>query len=85
MLRLRRNQGGVYSERPCSTLDRELGRVEAALEAVLARPTRENMVEHVSRFVTALNAGAIQPTDFAPWQRCYAPLSACAHPPKRGV
>jgi hypothetical protein len=43
---------------------RELGRVEAALEAAVARLTRDNMVAYVSWFVTALNAGVIQPTDF---------------------
>jgi len=45
-------------------LDRELGRAEAEIEADLARLTRANMADYVTRFVSALDAGAIEPADF---------------------
>lgn len=45
-------------------LDRELDRAEAEIEADLARLTRANMTDYVTRFVSALDAGAIQPEDF---------------------
>ena len=45
-------------------LDRELDRAEAEIEADLARMTRANMADYVNRFVSALDAGAIEPEDF---------------------
>jgi hypothetical protein len=45
-------------------LDRELDRAEAEIEADLERLTRANMVDYVTRFVRALDAGAIEPEDF---------------------
>jgi len=46
-------------------LDRELDRAEAEIEADLACLTRAHMAEYVTRFVSALEAGAIEPEDFA--------------------
>ena len=46
-------------------LDRELERAEAEIEADLACLTRANMADYVTRFVCALDAGAIEPEDFA--------------------
>lgn len=46
-------------------LDRELDRAEAEIEADLACLTRANMADYVNRFVSALDAGAIEPEDFA--------------------
>ena len=46
-------------------LDRELDRAEAEIEADLACLTRAHMAEYVTRFVSALDAGAIEPEDFA--------------------
>jgi hypothetical protein len=46
-------------------LDRELGRAEAEIEADLARLTRAHMADYVTRFVSALDAGAIEPADFS--------------------
>jgi hypothetical protein len=45
-------------------LDRELDRAEAEIEADLARLTRANMADYITRFVSALDAGAIEPEDF---------------------
>jgi hypothetical protein len=45
-------------------LDGELGRAQAEIEADLARLTRANMADYVTRFVSALDAGAIEPADF---------------------
>jgi len=45
-------------------LDRELDRAEAEIEADLACLTRANMADYVTRFVSALDAGAIEPEDF---------------------
>jgi hypothetical protein len=45
-------------------LDGELGRAQAEIEADLARLTRANMADYVTRFVCALDAGAIEPADF---------------------
>ena len=45
-------------------LDRELDRAKAEIEADLARLTRANMADYVTRFVSALEAGAIEPADF---------------------
>jgi len=39
-------------------------RAEAEIEADLARLTRANMADRVTRFVSALDAGAIEPEDF---------------------
>ena len=47
-------------------LDRELEEAQAEIEADLARLTRANMADYVTRFVAALDAGAIEPEDFAP-------------------
>jgi hypothetical protein len=46
-------------------LDGELGRAQAEIEADLARLTRANMADYVTRFVSALDAGAIEPADFS--------------------
>jgi hypothetical protein len=46
-------------------LDRELDRAEDEIEADLACLTSANMAEYVTRFVSALEAGAIEPEDFA--------------------
>jgi hypothetical protein len=45
-------------------LDRELERAEAEIEADLACLTRANMADYITRFVSALDAGAIYPEDF---------------------
>ncbi|MBV8948536.1 MAG: hypothetical protein JO286_09705 [Solirubrobacterales bacterium] len=45
-------------------LDCELDQAEAEIEADLARLTRANMADYVTRFVSALDAGAIEPEDF---------------------
>jgi hypothetical protein len=45
-------------------LDRELDRAEAEIEADLARVIRANMADYVTRFISALDAGAIEPGDF---------------------
>jgi hypothetical protein len=45
-------------------LDRELDRAEAEIEADLACLIRANMADYVTRFVSALDAGAIEPDDF---------------------
>jgi hypothetical protein len=45
-------------------LDRELDRAEAEIEADLACLTRAHMADYVTRFVSALDAGAIEPEDF---------------------
>jgi hypothetical protein len=46
-------------------LDRELDQAEAEIEADLACLIRANMADYVTRFVSALDAGAIEPEDFA--------------------
>ena len=45
-------------------LDRELEQAEAQIEADLACLTRANMADYVTRFISALYAGAIEPEDF---------------------
>ena len=45
-------------------LDRELDQAEAEIEADLACLTRANMADYVNRFISALDAGAIEPEDF---------------------
>jgi hypothetical protein len=45
-------------------VDRELDRAEAEIEADLACLTRANMADYVTRFISALDAGAIEPEDF---------------------
>ena len=45
-------------------LDRELDRAEAEIEADLAALTRANMADYATRFISALDAGAIEPEDF---------------------
>ena len=45
-------------------LDRELEQAEAELEADLECLTRTNMADYVTRFISALYAGAIEPEDF---------------------
>ena len=45
-------------------LDRELDQAQDEIEADLARLTRANMADYVNRFVSALDAGAIEPEDF---------------------
>lgn len=58
-------RGRVFGATMLDALDRELDRAEDALKADLERLTQANMVDYVTRFVAALNAGVIQPTDFA--------------------
>jgi hypothetical protein len=57
-------RGRLFEATMLDALDRELDRAEAALEADLAHLTQANMADYATRFVTALNAGAIQPADF---------------------
>lgn len=45
-------------------LDRELEQAQEEIETDLARLTRANMADYVTRFVSALDAGAIEPEDF---------------------
>lgn len=45
-------------------LDSELDRAKGEIEADLARLTRANMADYVTRFVSALDADAIEPADF---------------------
>jgi hypothetical protein len=45
-------------------LDRELEQAEAEIEADLERLTRTNMADYATRFIAALDAGAIEPEDF---------------------
>jgi hypothetical protein len=45
-------------------LDRELDRAEGEIEADLACLIRANMADYVTRFVSALDADAIEPEDF---------------------
>jgi hypothetical protein len=45
-------------------LDRDLDRAQAEIEADLACLTRANMADYVTRFASALDAGAIEPEDF---------------------
>jgi len=46
-------------------IDTELEQAEAEIEADLERLTNANMLDYVTRFTSALNAGAIDPIDFA--------------------
>jgi hypothetical protein len=55
----------VFDAGGLDALDRELDRAESDIQADLDRLGRENMADYVARFVHALNAGAIQPSDFA--------------------
>ena len=55
---------GRFGQAHIDELDRELDRGEAALQAALARLTHANMADIVDRFVRALAADAIQPSDF---------------------
>lgn len=45
-------------------LDRELEQAEAEIESDLEYLTRTNMADYVTRFISALDAGAIEPEDF---------------------
>ena len=57
-------QWGRFDVEMLDALDRELGRAEDEIEADLTRLTRANMADYVTRFVAALDAGAIEPEDF---------------------
>lgn len=57
-------RSGLFAIEMLDALDRELAQAEAEIEADLARMTHGNMVDYVTRFVAALNAGAIEPGDF---------------------
>lgn len=59
-----RREGARFNIDMLDALDRELDQAEAEIEADLARLTRANMADYVSRFVGALDAGAIEPADF---------------------
>ena len=56
----------IFDIETLDALDRELDRAEAEIEADLARLIRANMADYVNRFITALDAGAIEPEDFLP-------------------
>ena len=45
-------------------LDRALEQAEAEIQADLECLTRANMADYVTRFISALYAGAIEPEDF---------------------
>jgi hypothetical protein len=55
---------GRFDVEMLDALDRELDRAKAEIEADLARLTRADMADYVTRFVSALDAGAIEPADF---------------------
>jgi hypothetical protein len=57
-------KGARFDVEMLDALDRELDRAEAEIEADLACLTRANMADYVTRFVSALDAGAIEPEDF---------------------
>ena len=59
-------RSALFTVEMLDALDRELDRAEDEIETELARMTRGNMADYVARFVAALNAGAIEPDDFAP-------------------
>ena len=54
----------IFDVEMLDALDCELDRAEAEIEADLARLTRANMADYLARFVSALDAGAIEPEDF---------------------
>jgi hypothetical protein len=55
---------GRFDLEMLDALDRELERAEAEIEADLECLTRTNMADYVTRFISALYAGAIEPEDF---------------------
>lgn len=55
---------GLFDIEMLDALDRELDQAETEIEADLARLTKANMADYVTRFVAALDAGAIEPEDF---------------------
>lgn len=54
----------VFDVEMLDALDREIDRAEAEIEADLECLSHANMADYVTRFVSALDAGAIQPEDF---------------------
>jgi hypothetical protein len=56
--------GGIFEQDLLDEFDEELDRGMEELAADLGRLTRANMADDVDRFVSALNAGGIQPMDF---------------------
>ena len=52
------------TNKPYIISSRLLSRAEAEIQADLARLTRAHMADYVTRFVAALDAGAIEPADF---------------------
>lgn len=56
---------GLFDLDMLNELDSELDLAEAEIKADLARLTNANMLEFVTRFVSALNADAIHPLDFS--------------------
>ena len=59
-----RTETACLGQAAAERFDEELERGAEALHADLARLSRANMAEHVERFVAALEADAIQPSDF---------------------
>src|SRR5437763_4262121 len=55
---------GRFDDESIAELERELDRGVAELMSDLERLAHANMVDYVDRFVRALEADAIQPTDF---------------------
>ena len=55
---------GRFEQTLVDDLERELDRGDAELESDLALLTNANMVDEIDRFVSALDADAIQPIDF---------------------
>ena len=57
-------ESGTFSQDLADRFDEELERGTEAMVRDLKRLTRANMAEEIDRFVTALEADAIQPMDF---------------------
>ena len=57
-------EAGTFPQAMADRFDEELERGTEALIRDLKRLTRANMAEEIDRFVTALDADAIQPMDF---------------------
>ncbi|MDP8943038.1 MAG: hypothetical protein M3N16_02800 [Actinomycetota bacterium] len=57
-------ESGTFSQQVADRFDEQLERGTEAMIRDLKRLTRANMAEEIDRFVTALDADAIQPMDF---------------------
>jgi hypothetical protein len=60
----RGRQWARFDVKMLNALDRELEQAEAEIEADLECLTRTNMADYVTRFISALDADAIEPEDF---------------------